>query len=182
MEQKNQIAVFGEDVFGAPRRCSKNCVGVISVDAGLHRWHGSASDYDAVCAGETGHAEATRVKYDPAQISFNDLLTVFFATHDPTTLNRQGNDVGTQYRSAIFYSTPEQKTEAEKFIETLTASIPAGDRSSPKSSRLANSTRQRLPSAVFQEPSRCGILPDHHRTQGGEIAKNNCESIKRKSK
>jgi peptide-methionine (S)-S-oxide reductase len=82
--------------------------------------------YDAVCAGTTGHAEATRVEYDPAQISFNDLLTVFFVTHDPTTLNQQGNDVGTQYRSAIFYSTPKQKAEAEKFIATLTASDPGG--------------------------------------------------------
>jgi peptide-methionine (S)-S-oxide reductase len=61
------------------------------------------------------------MEYDPAQISFHDLLTVFFATHDPTTLNRQGNDVGTQYRSAIFYSTPEQETEARKFIKQLNA-------------------------------------------------------------
>ena len=82
--------------------------------------------YDAVCTGTTGHAEATRIEYDPAQIAFKDLLTVFFATHDPTTLNRQGNDVGTEYRSAIFYRTPEQKAEAEKFIKDLEASDPGG--------------------------------------------------------
>ena len=76
--------------------------------------------------GTTGHAEATRIVYDPAQISYHDLLTVFFATHDPTTLNRQGNDVGTEYRSAVFYATPEQKVEAKKFIAELTASDPGG--------------------------------------------------------
>jgi peptide-methionine (S)-S-oxide reductase len=82
--------------------------------------------YEQVSTGTTGHAEATRIEFDPAQISYHDLLTVFFATHDPTTLNRQGNDVGTQYRSAIFYTTPEQKTAAEKFIADLEASDVGG--------------------------------------------------------
>ena len=82
--------------------------------------------YEAVSTGTTGHAEATRVEFDPAAISYRDLLTVFFATHDPTTLNRQGNDVGTQYRSAIFYVSPEQKTEAERFIAELTTTDPGG--------------------------------------------------------
>jgi len=82
--------------------------------------------YDAVCTVETGHAESTRIIFDPAQITYHDLLTVFFATHDPTTLNRQGNDVGTQYRSVIFYATPAQEAEAEKFIADLTASDPNG--------------------------------------------------------
>lgn len=75
--------------------------------------------YESVCSGATGHAEVTKIEFDPAVISFNDLLTVFFATHDPTTLNRQGNDVGTQYRSIILYTTPEQKQTAEKFIAEL---------------------------------------------------------------
>ncbi len=82
--------------------------------------------YEQVSTGETGHAEVTRVEYDPAQISFHDLLTVFFATHDPTSLNRQGNDVGTQYRSAVFYASPEQKKETEAFIKELEASDPGG--------------------------------------------------------
>ena len=77
--------------------------------------------YEQVCTGRTGHAEATKIEYDPSVISFKDLLTVFFATHDPTTLNRQGNDIGTQYRSIILYSTPEQKAEAEAFIRDLDA-------------------------------------------------------------
>jgi peptide-methionine (S)-S-oxide reductase len=75
--------------------------------------------YQAVCSGTTGHAEVVQVSFDPAQISFRDLLGVFFSIHDPTTLNRQGADVGTQYRSAIFYHDAEQKAEAEDFIREL---------------------------------------------------------------
>ncbi|OGV72697.1 MAG: peptide-methionine (S)-S-oxide reductase [Methylophilales bacterium RIFCSPHIGHO2_02_FULL_57_10] len=72
--------------------------------------------YKQVCTGATGHAEAVQITFDPAVISFRDLLEVFFASHDPTTLNRQGNDVGTQYRSAIFYHSAEQQHAAQKFI------------------------------------------------------------------
>lgn len=77
--------------------------------------------YRAVCTGATGHAEVVQLRYDPAQVSFDDLLNVFFTIHDPTTLNRQGADVGTQYRSAIFYHTPEQKAAAEAAIQRLNA-------------------------------------------------------------
>lgn len=77
--------------------------------------------YREVCDGRTGHAEVVQVTFDPDEISLRDLLTVFFATHDPTTLNRQGADVGTQYRSAIFYETPEQKHTAEAVIADLEA-------------------------------------------------------------
>ena len=78
--------------------------------------------YQAVCGGDTGHAEVVRVTFDPAELSFEDLLAVFFTVHDPTTLNRQGNDVGTQYRSVIFYSSAEQRKTAEAAISTLNAS------------------------------------------------------------
>jgi peptide-methionine (S)-S-oxide reductase len=77
--------------------------------------------YKLVCTGTTGHAEAVQITFDPTVISFRDLLDVFFTIHDPTTLNRQGADVGTQYRSAIFYHTPEQKAAAEQVIKELTA-------------------------------------------------------------
>jgi peptide-methionine (S)-S-oxide reductase len=77
--------------------------------------------YEYVCSGGTGHAEVVQITYDPAVLSFSELLEVFFAIHDPTTLNRQGQDVGTQYRSAIFYHSPEQKAEAERAIAALTA-------------------------------------------------------------
>lgn len=75
--------------------------------------------YEQVCNGTTGHAEVIQVEYDPTQISYEDLLTVFFAVHDPTTLNKQGNDVGTQYRSIILFTTDEQKKQAQKFIKKL---------------------------------------------------------------
>jgi len=125
-EDKNQVAVFGGGCFWCTEAVFEELRGVVSVMPGYTGGTVPNPTYDAVCTGTTGHAEVTRVEYDPAQISFNDLLTIFFATHDPTTLNRQGNDVGTQYRSAIFYSTPEQKAEAEKFIVALTASDPDG--------------------------------------------------------
>ena len=77
--------------------------------------------YEAVCSGDTGHAEVVRITFDPKTLSFRDLLEVFFVIHDPTTPDRQGNDVGSQYRSAIFYHTPGQKAEAEKILGELTA-------------------------------------------------------------
>jgi peptide-methionine (S)-S-oxide reductase len=126
MENKNQIAVFGGGCFWCTEAVFTELRGVVSVMPGYTGGTVKNPTYDQVCNGDTGHAQATRIEFDPSQISFNDLLTVFFATHDPTTLNRQGNDVGTQYRSAIFYATPEQKAEAEKFIASLVASDPGG--------------------------------------------------------
>ena len=97
--------------------------GVISVTpgyaGGTDLLNGKSPTYEEICSGKTGHAEVVRIEYDQKLISFKTLLTIFFATHDPTTLNRQGNDVGTQYRSAIFYADEQQKKEAEKFIEDL---------------------------------------------------------------
>ena len=95
--------------------------GVTSVESGYMGGKVDNPSYRAVCTGTTGHAEVIQIKYDPAQVSFQDLLDVFFVIHDPTTVNRQGNDVGSQYRSAIYYHTPEQKAIAEKTIATLNA-------------------------------------------------------------
>jgi peptide-methionine (S)-S-oxide reductase len=95
--------------------------GVISVDSGYSNGHVANPTYKAVCTGLTGHAEVVKIVYDPAVISTRDILNVFFAIHDPTTLNRQGADVGTQYRSGIYYHTPEQKEIAENLIKELTA-------------------------------------------------------------
>lgn len=93
--------------------------GVESVTSGYMGGNVSKPDYAAVCTGETGHAEVVQIAFDPAQISFATLLEVFFAIHDPTTLNRQGNDIGSQYRSAIFCHSAEQEAAARAAIATL---------------------------------------------------------------
>ncbi len=95
--------------------------GVLSVDSGYANGHIANPSYQAVCTGMTGHAEVAQIKFDPTIVSFRDVLNVFFAVHDPTTLNRQGADVGSQYRSGIYYHTPEQKEVAENLISELNA-------------------------------------------------------------
>ena len=95
----------------------KDVIGVESVESGYIGGHVADPTYKQVCGGDTGHAEAIRVGFDPDQVSAGDLLDIFFATHDPTQLNRQGNDVGTQYRSAMFPASPEQEAEMRAAIE-----------------------------------------------------------------
>jgi peptide-methionine (S)-S-oxide reductase len=95
--------------------------GVESVVSGYTGGTAAAPSYHDVCSGQTGHAEVVQVTFDPTKVSFEEILDVFFATHDPTTLNRQGGDVGTQYRSAIFYHSPEQQTTALRRINQLNA-------------------------------------------------------------
>ncbi len=94
--------------------------GVQSVESGYMGGHLINPSYEAICTGRTDHAEVVQITFDPKMISFQELLETFFATHDPTTLNQQGNDIGTQYRSAIFYHSPDQKAIAEGVIATLT--------------------------------------------------------------
>lgn len=93
--------------------------GILRVESGYAGGHVDNPSYRAVCTGQTGHAEVVQIDFDPAQISYHELLEMFFAIHDPTTLNRQGADVGTQYRSAIFYHDEAQKQEAERVIGAL---------------------------------------------------------------
>lgn len=100
--------------------------GVASVTPGYAGGSVPHPTYEQVCGGTTGHAEVTRVEFDPAQVTYRDLLTVFFASHDPTAINRQGNDVGPQYRSIIFTTTSEQERQARAFIQELNASHPGG--------------------------------------------------------
>lgn len=95
--------------------------GVLSVESGYANGHVANPSYRDVCNGDTGHAEVVQIKFDPSVISFRDILNIFFVIHDPTTLNRQGADVGTQYRSGIYYHTPEQKEVAEQTIRELEA-------------------------------------------------------------
>src|SRR6185436_11953288 len=116
---KLETAVFGGGCFWCTEAIFLRLKGVESVDSGYAGGSVANPTYEQVSEGNTGHAEAIRIEFDPKIVKFADLLNVFFATHDPTTLNRQGQDVGTQYRSAIFYTTDEQKTETEDFIKKL---------------------------------------------------------------
>jgi peptide-methionine (S)-S-oxide reductase len=100
--------------------------GVSSVMPGYSGGTVKNPTYEEVCGGTTGHAECTKIEFDPKEVSYRDLLTVFFGSHDPTTLNRQGNDIGTQYRSVIFYTTPEQRKIAETYIRELNESSKEG--------------------------------------------------------
>jgi peptide-methionine (S)-S-oxide reductase len=119
MKDKIETVVFGGGCFWCTEAVFKALRGVSSVMPGYAGGQTENPTYERVSSGNTGHAEVTRIEFDSGQIKFMDLLTVFFATHDPTTLNRQGNDVGTQYRSIILYTTPEQKERSEKFIADL---------------------------------------------------------------
>lgn len=123
-----EIAVFGGGCFWCTEAVFTSLKGVESVLSGYAGGTTQNPTYDEVCGGQTGHAEVVRLEYDSTVIDLKTLLTVFFATHDPTTLNRQGNDVGTQYRSIVFYTTPEQKTEAEAFIKEIDSSTKEGSR------------------------------------------------------
>lgn len=116
-----QTAILAGGCFWCLEAVFDDLKGVQSVESGYSGGHVPNPTYKQVCTGSTGHAEVVRVTFDPQVISYRDLLRVFFAIHDPTTLNRQGNDVGTQYRSAIFYLDEEQKRAAEEVIAELTA-------------------------------------------------------------
>ncbi|PQO45658.1 peptide-methionine (S)-S-oxide reductase MsrA [Blastopirellula marina] len=117
-----QTATFGGGCFWCTEAVFLELRGVQSVASGYAGGHVANPTYEQVCTKTTGHAEVIQITYDPDEVSYEDLLEVFFQTHDPTTKDRQGNDVGPQYRSAIFYHTPEQKAAAEAFIEKLEAS------------------------------------------------------------
>lgn len=120
MDQNNyQVATFAAGCFWCTEAVFQRLKGVVKVESGYSGGSVPNPTYEAVCTGQTGHAECTQITYDPKIISYTQLLEVFWKTHDPTTLNRQGNDTGTQYRSAIFYHDDEQKQLAEKYKHEL---------------------------------------------------------------
>ncbi len=127
MNEDLAIATFGNGCFWCTEAIFQQLKGVKTVLPGYTGGVIKNPSYEAVCTGRTGHAEAIQITYDPKVISYRALLDVFFYTHDPTTLNRQGNDVGTQYRSAIFYHNDEQKKTAEEMISQLTSEKVYGD-------------------------------------------------------
>jgi len=117
----DQVAVFAGGCFWCTEAVFLQLGGVKSVESGYTGGQTVNPTYKQVCGGDTGHAEAIRITFDPVEISFSDLLDVFFATHDPTQLNRQGNDIGTQYRSAIFPQDESQESEARDAIKRAQA-------------------------------------------------------------
>ncbi len=123
---KNEIAVFGGGCFWCTEAVFKILKGVKSVTPGYAGGTKPNPTYMEVSNGTTGHAEVIRIEFDPSVVTFKTLMTVFFATHDGSSLNRQGNDVGTHYRSIILYTTENQKKEAEDFIKEINASNPEG--------------------------------------------------------
>lgn len=119
MHDNLEVATLAGGCFWCMEAVYDELKGVVDVVSGYSGGSQPNPSYEAVCTGETGHAETVQLIYDPKLITYRELLEVFFTIHDPTTLNRQGADVGTQYRSAIFYHNPEQKTIAESVIQEL---------------------------------------------------------------
>jgi peptide-methionine (S)-S-oxide reductase len=121
MSSQREVATLAGGCFWCLDAVFRMLRGVESVESGYAGGETRNPSYRDVCSGTTGHAEVVQITFDPSVISFRDLLGVFFTAHDPTTLNRQGADVGTQYRSAIFYHSPEQQATARAVIEELNA-------------------------------------------------------------
>jgi peptide-methionine (S)-S-oxide reductase len=119
---KTEIAVIAAGCFWGVEELLRAMNGVIDTEVGYCGGEGENPVYTKVKTGKTGHAEAVKVIFDPQKLSYADLIRAFYKLHDPTTLNQQGNDIGTQYRSAIFYTSPEQKTTAEQVTVEVSAS------------------------------------------------------------
>jgi peptide-methionine (S)-S-oxide reductase len=116
-----EVATLAGGCFWCLEAVYDGMKGIESVESGYMGGQSPNPTYEQVCGGGSGHAEVVKITFDPAQVSFKELLEVFFVIHDPTTLNQQGNDVGTQYRSAIFYHSPRQKADAEEVMARLSA-------------------------------------------------------------
>jgi peptide-methionine (S)-S-oxide reductase len=112
----NEFATLGGGCFWCLEAVFEELDGVVDVESGYSNGHTDVPDYRQVCSGETGYAEVVRVEFDPSRTTFRELLEVFLAIHDPTTPNRQGNDIGTQYRSAIFFHSEQQRAIAQAFL------------------------------------------------------------------
>jgi peptide-methionine (S)-S-oxide reductase len=121
-DHPTKYATFGAGCFWCSEAMFENLDGVISVLSGYQGGELKKPTYKQVCRGDTGHAEVVRVEYDPTRVTYDELLDLFWKMHDPTTLNRQGADVGTQYRSIIFYHDEDQKAAAEKSLKAMDAS------------------------------------------------------------
>ena len=127
MDNNDQVAVFGGGCFWCTEAVFAELKGVVSVVPGYAGGHTENPTYAQICRDDTGHAEVVKIEFNPNLITYDRLLAVFFATHDPTTLNRQGADRGTHYRSMVLYTSADQKDQAEAFIKKLDGSGSAGN-------------------------------------------------------
>ena len=166
-----EIATLAGGCFWCLEAVFDGMKGVASVESGYMGGQVANPTYEQVCGGDTGHAEVVRVTFDPAVVSFKELLEVFFVIHDPTTLNRQGNDAGTQYRSAIFYHTPQQKADAEEVIAQFDAAQ-AVER--PHRHRVGACSRflhgRGLPSGILRAQSAPAVLPGRGCAESRQIS------------
>ena len=178
--QSLEVATLGGGCFWCLEAVYDQLRGVTDVVSGYSGGQVAEPSYEQVCTGRTGHAEVVQVTFDPSVITFRQVLEVFFTIHDPTTLNRQGADVGPQYRSAIFYHTPEQKAMAEQVIADLTSrklwdhrivtEVTPFDKFYPGGG---------IPPGVLCAQPVAGLLPIRDRAQGGEIPKEYLSNLKR---
>lgn len=120
MSSRMEVATLGGGCFWCLEAVYDELRGVQSVESGYAGGHVDDPSYQAVCSGRTGHAEVIQIAFDPSEVTFREILEVFFTIHDPTTLNRQGADIGSQYRSVVFYHSDEQKKTAEQVIDEMT--------------------------------------------------------------
>jgi peptide-methionine (S)-S-oxide reductase len=152
MQGKTELATFGEGCFWCSEAIFQSLDGVVQVTSGYSGGTVANPTYEQVCTGTTGHAEVIQVEYDPSKIGYEELLQAFWKSHDPTTLNRQGNDVGTQYRSVIFYHNENQKELAEKYKKQLDSS---GSWSASIVRRLSHSKTFITPKIIIRTISGC---------------------------
>jgi peptide-methionine (S)-S-oxide reductase len=120
-QSASEVAILGGGCFWCLEAVYLEVRGITRVESGYMGGDTTDPTYEQVCAGTTGHAEVVRLEFDPAQVSYRDILEIFFTIHDPTTPDRQGNDVGTQYRSVIFFTSPEQQAVARKVMAEMAA-------------------------------------------------------------
>ena len=165
-----EIATLAGGCFWCLEAVYDQLKGVESVESGYTGGQVINPTYQQVCDGDTGHAEVVRITYDPKVVSFGDLLDVFFVIHDPTQLNRQGNDVGTQYRSAVFYHTPEQKRIAQEKIAALAEQGVYDDRIVTEIAEAGPVLRGGgLPPGVLRQESLPGLLHGGGRAEGRQV-------------
>ena len=146
-----KIATFGAGCFWGVESAFRKLNGVTATAVGYAGGITRDPTYEDVCGGQTGHAEVVQVDYDPARVSYDELLDLFWAIHDPTTLNRQGPDVGSQYRSAIYFHDAEQQAQAVASLDRLPARAATTATSSPRSPRRRTLSGRGLPPTVFRQ-------------------------------